>query len=116
MMKLGVEERCVAAGGAFSDVVVATSYGTRRQGVPDMGIATFVDLSRRHRGLVFGPRWMASGGRCQWVLDTISQMVEWPHQPLRFNSVVLRTAPRPNIVDGIISLLRDGTHWSYSPA
>ena len=34
----------------------------------------------------------ASGGRCQWVLDAICEIVEWPSQPLRFDSVVLRTA------------------------
>jgi hypothetical protein len=37
-------------------------------------------------------RKVASGGRCQWVLDAIFRMVEWLRQPLRFNSVVLRTA------------------------
>jgi hypothetical protein len=39
-------------------------------------------------------RWSASGGRCQWVLDAILQIVEWPCQPLRFESVVLRTSAR----------------------
>ncbi len=34
---------------------------------------------------------VASGGRCQWVLDAAFQAVEWPSQPLRFESVVLRT-------------------------
>jgi len=28
------------------------------------------------------------GGRCQWVLDAVYQTVEWPSQPLRFDSVV----------------------------
>jgi hypothetical protein len=37
-------------------------------------------------------RQVASGGRCQWVLDTAFQAVEWLGQPLRFESVVLRTA------------------------
>ena len=32
------------------------------------------------------------GGRCQWVLDAICEIVEWLSQPLRFESVVLRTA------------------------
>jgi len=32
------------------------------------------------------------GGRCQWVLDTTFQVAEWLGQPLRFDSVVLRTA------------------------
>jgi hypothetical protein len=35
---------------------------------------------------------VASGGCCQWVLDAIREIVEWPSQPLRFESVVLRTA------------------------
>jgi hypothetical protein len=35
---------------------------------------------------------IASGGRCQWVLDAVCRTVEWLSQPLRFNSVVLRTA------------------------
>jgi hypothetical protein len=34
------------------------------------------------------------GGRCQWVLDAVCQTVEWPSQPLRFDSVVLRTTTR----------------------
>jgi hypothetical protein len=38
--------------------------------------------------------WVAPGGRCQWALDAICQIVEWPSQPLRFDSVVLRTASR----------------------
>lgn len=39
-------------------------------------------------------RQVSSGGRCQWVLDATFQVVEWPGQPLRFESVVLRTAAR----------------------
>jgi hypothetical protein len=35
---------------------------------------------------------IASGGRCQWVLDAASQTVEWLGQPLRFECVVLRKA------------------------
>jgi len=37
-------------------------------------------------------RQIAPGGCCQWVLDAICEIVEWPSQPLRFDSVVLRTA------------------------
>jgi hypothetical protein len=39
--------------------------------------------------------WVASGGRCQWVLDATCHVVEWLGQPLRFESVVLRTALGP---------------------
>jgi len=54
------------------------------------GIAFMTD------GLDTLARWTASGGRCQWVLDAIRQIVEWPCQPLRFESVVLRTSARRN--------------------
>ena len=37
---------------------------------------------------------VAFGGRCQWVLDATFHVVEWLSQPLRFDSVVLRTAAR----------------------
>jgi hypothetical protein len=37
-------------------------------------------------------RQVASGGRFQWVLDAACEAVEWLRQPLRFDSVVLRTA------------------------
>jgi hypothetical protein len=30
------------------------------------------------------------GGRCQWVLDTARQAVEWLGQPLGFESLTLR--------------------------
>jgi hypothetical protein len=56
-----------------------------------------------------------SGGRWQWVLDTICQMVEWSYQPLRFNSVVLRTAPRPNKPAVIIKTLTDGVPIGLLP-
>jgi hypothetical protein len=45
-------------------------------------------MSRGH----LATRQVAPGGRCQWVLDAAFQVVEWPGQPLRFESVVLRTA------------------------
>jgi len=32
------------------------------------------------------------GGYVQWVLDAVCETVEWPYQPLRFNSVALRMA------------------------
>jgi len=33
---------------------------------------------------------LLSGGRCQWVLDTVRQTGEWPNQPLRLDSAALR--------------------------
>jgi hypothetical protein len=39
----------------------------------------------------------ASGGCFQWVLDTACQAVEWPSQPLGFNSLTLRKGPRSKI-------------------
>jgi hypothetical protein len=39
---------------------------------------------------------MRLGGCCQWVLVAVYQTVEWPSQPLRFDSVVLRSTTRQN--------------------
>src|SRR5437764_838613 len=44
------------------------------------------------------------GGRCQWVLDTVYQTVEWPSQLLRFDSVVLT---RPLEKDTELRILTD---------
>ena len=57
---------------------------------------------------------VASGGRCQWVLDATCQVVEWLGQPLRFNSVVLRTASRPTNPVAIIELDRWRTNWQQA--
>jgi len=35
------------------------------------------------------------GGYFQWVLDAACEAVEWPYQPLGFDSLALRTALGP---------------------
>jgi len=67
-------------------------------------LATFVGLRRLALGLILCDGQTASGGRCQWVLDAICQIVEWPSQLLRFDSVVLRTASWRNFQLAIIVL------------
>src|ERR1035438_2440653 len=62
------------------------------------GAATFVGLRMREEKRMIEFRQVASGGRCQWVLDATRQVVEWLCQPLRFESVVLRTASRLALV------------------
>ena len=37
-------------------------------------------------------RGQSPGGYCQWVLNAACEAVEWPNQPLGFNSLALRTA------------------------
>jgi hypothetical protein len=55
----------------------------------------------------------ASGGRCQWVLDAASETVEWLGQPLRFESVVLRTVSR--LWFGIMGVFeRQRTDWHFA--
>lgn len=39
-----------------------------------------------------GIRRRSFGGYYQWVLDVVCETVEWPYQPLGFNSLALRTA------------------------
>ena len=56
-------------------------------------------------------RKIAFGGRYQWVLDAIFQMVEWIRQPLRFDSVVLRTALDLDSV-AMIRVERWRTNWN----
>jgi hypothetical protein len=35
-------------------------------------------------------RGQSFGGCCQWVLDVVRETVEWPYQPLGFDSLALR--------------------------
>ena len=59
---------------------------------------------------------VASGGRFQWVLDAACHAVEWLSQPLRFDSVVLRTSTRPIDSDVTIEIDRRRTNWQrYEP-
>ena len=55
------------------------------------------------------------GGRCQWVLDAAYQAVEWPSQPLRFDSVVLRATTRQNQREAfdIILLIGGVPNWQH---
>jgi len=41
----------------------------------------------------------AFGGCCQWVLDAAFHTVEWSRQPLRFESVFLRSPSTNSYVD-----------------
>ena len=53
---------------------------------------TFVGLCSSGLAPILREDGLRLGGRCQWALDAALQAVEWPCQPLRFDSVVLRTA------------------------
>src|ERR1039458_2507268 len=41
----------------------------------------------------------ASGGRFQWVLDTVRETGEWLHQPLQFESAALRAVTHKHRLD-----------------
>ena len=80
-------------------------------------VPTFEDLPMPISRGILAPDGWGLGGRCQWVLDTIFHMVERPHQPLRFNSVVLRTALDQSIFAGWYNdFVRDGVPIGCSPA
>lgn len=59
---------------------------------PSFGAPTIVGLRAGLQAENVEIEKVASGGRCKWVLDAASQTVEWLGQPLRFESVILRTA------------------------
>jgi hypothetical protein len=44
------------------------------------------------KGVVLALRGQPFGGYFQWVLDAACEPVEWPYQPLGFDSLVLRPA------------------------
>src|SRR5579863_2424272 len=83
----------------------------------ELSVPTFVVLRRPTLSPTLDEGRLRLGGRCQWVLDAIYQMVEWLSQPLRFDSVVLRTTARPNLNQGFVIISFGGwrTDWQYPP-
>jgi hypothetical protein len=57
------------------------------------------------REILNGDRLRLEDG-CQWVVAATCQVVEWPGQPLRFESVDLRTASRLRVGFVIMILLK----------
>jgi hypothetical protein len=58
----------------------------------DLGVTYFRGIALIAGRRDIARRQGALGGCCQWVLDAAYQTVEWPRQPLRFESVILRRA------------------------
>lgn len=59
------------------------------------GISTLVYRANRNlpagwRGFNLEASWAVFGGYYQWVLDAVCETVEWPHQPLGFDSLAHR--------------------------
>jgi hypothetical protein len=55
-------------------------------------VSVLTDDSDRYEGVESVLRRQSFGGYFQWVLDDVCETVEWPNQPLGFDSVALRSA------------------------